>query len=349
MKQASLRPSLTERALMPRNAGHSTDLERSYWFDAQIRRHRYPNARGLAEHCDLSQKAAQACIDRMRDVLHFPLEYVPEERGYRYWHGSFQLPPLWLQEPRAASLLAAYDLLTSMVADSEDPEDEAAARRLFQLAGIPATLRDRLTFETVEHHPPPTEILLTVLNALAHDRVLELDYEGKEHGRSDRRLVEPRVLHNYAGNWYLFAHCRWRQEMRMFALDRMRRADMRLETFEYPRDFDPQAFAQRAFGLFKTGAIQQARLRFSPFIAAWVVDQTWHRDQVVTRLADGSLEMRLPYAGDGLDLVREVMKFGPEVEVLDPPGLREAVLNRLRETLTRYGPPTGGDLPPITG
>lgn len=323
------------------------DLDRAYWFDAQIRKNRYPNASSLAEQFEISLKAAQATIDRMRDSLHFPLDYVAERRGYRYLDDAFQVPPLWLQEPTATSLLLAYDLLTRLLEGASDSPQHPEAARVFQVAGVSRTLRERMTFETVEHHPPRAEIFTQVLQALAQDRVLELDYASKgEAGRSIRR-VEPRQLHNFAGNWYLFAHCRRRDDLRMFSLDRMRRASVLDEGFDYPPDYDPQALAKRAFGHFKTGRVQQARLRFSPFISAWVKDQTWHHAQVATVLEDGSLELQLPYAGDGLDLVREVMKFGPEVEVIAPEELRQSVMSRLRNALDRYAPEV--DLPPHPG
>jgi predicted DNA-binding transcriptional regulator YafY len=331
---------------MPKNAGGSADLERLYWFDAEIRSGRFPSAARLAERFEISPKAAQASLERMRDVLRMPLEYVPERHGYRYWQEAFQLPPIWLQGPRATSLIAAYDLMSHMVAEASDPADREALQRLLNLAGISPSLRDRLTFETVEHHPPSSETLVAILSALSSERVLAIAYAGKEREGIEERLIEPRVLHNFAGNWYLFAFCRLRQDLRMFSLDRMRAVQVLDERFDYPADFDPQAFVQRAFGVFKTGPVREARLQFSPFISTWVVDQVWHRDQVVVRTEVGGLEMRLPYAGDGVDLVREVMKFGPEVVVVEPVELREAIVRRLARTMTRYD---NRGLPPETG
>lgn len=323
---------------MERNTGQSLDLERYYWLDAQIRMGRYPNASTLAERFEISRKAAHSTIQRLQNNLRAPLEYDPARKGYGYSDTAFRLPPLWLQEPTASALLVAQDLLSRLLADSPDPEDARTAERLSWLAGVPRRLRERVTFETVEHHPPPAEIFAGVLQALSRECLLELRYDAKSHDGTTLRQVEPWLLHNFAGNWYLFAHCRLRRELRMFALDRMRAVRILPERFSYPPDFDPQAFARRAFGLFKAGMIREARIRFSPFISAWVRDQLWHPDQRMEVQRDGGLELCLPFAGAGIDLVREVMKFGPEAEILEPAELRAEVLSRLRQAIDRYAP-----------
>lgn len=323
---------------MTRNAGQSLDLERYYWLDAQIRRARYPNATTLAEHFEISRKAASATIQRLQDDLRAPLEYDSSRKGYRYVDTAFRLPPFWLQEPTAAALLVAQDLLSRLLLSSPDPEDARVAERVAHLAGVPQKLKARLAFETLEHHPPSSDVFSKVLHALAHEQVLELSYGGKLNEETMLRRVEVRLLHNFAGNWYLFAHCRMREAIRMFALDRIRSIELLSERFDFPVDFDPQAFARQAFGVFKTGRIQQARIRFSPFISTWVRDQVWHPDQKVTHMPDGHLEMCLPYAGEGLDLIREIMKYGPEAEVLEPAELRVAVIRRLMQAIDRYAP-----------
>ena len=45
---------------------------------------RFPNARKLAETCEVSEKSIQRDLDFMRDRLHFPIEYDPKKWGYFY-------------------------------------------------------------------------------------------------------------------------------------------------------------------------------------------------------------------------------------------------------------------------
>ncbi len=76
-------------------------------------------------------------------------------------------------------------------------------------------------------------------------------------------------------------------------------------------------------------------LRFDPRRARWVAKERWHRDQQGRFLDDGSYELRVPYS-NALELIMDVLKYGPDVEVLEPLELREAVAGRLRAALDLY-------------
>jgi predicted DNA-binding transcriptional regulator YafY len=50
---------------------------------------------------------------------------------------------------------------------------------------------------------------------------------------------------------------------------------------------------------------------------------------------DGSYVLEVPYADDR-ELVREILKFGPDVEVLAPGSLRTRVADLHKEAARRY-------------
>jgi len=52
-------------------------------------------------------------------------------------------------------------------------------------------------------------------------------------------------------------------------------------------------------------------------------------------LADGRYELRVPY-GNPAELIMDILKYGPDCEVLGPRGLREAVAERLAAALRNY-------------
>jgi len=77
-------------------------------------------------------------------------------------------------------------------------------------------------------------------------------------------------------------------------------------------------------------------LRFDPAPARWVSEERWHPEQEGEWLPDGRYELRFPYA-DPTELVMDILRYGPEVEVVAPESLRERVKTRLAEALKRYG------------
>jgi predicted DNA-binding transcriptional regulator YafY len=50
-------------------------MERVFWFDGRLKRHRYPNAARLAERFEVSGKTARRDTALMRDRLMAPIEY----------------------------------------------------------------------------------------------------------------------------------------------------------------------------------------------------------------------------------------------------------------------------------
>ena len=76
----------------------------------------------------------------------------------------------------------------------------------------------------------------------------------------------------------------------------------------------------RSYGIFSGSPKYTAVLRFAPEAAKWVADEQWHPEQRQTILQDGGLELRVPY-NDPTELLMDIRKHGPNVEVLAPTAL----------------------------
>ena len=90
-----------------------------------------------------------------------------------------------------------------------------------------------------------------------------------------------------------------------------------------------------AYGIFSGKADKTAVLRFSAERARWVADERWHPQQVGQFLTDGSYELRIPYR-DERELVMDILKYGPDIEVVGPENLRKQVAEKLRKALEPY-------------
>lgn len=73
-----------------------SNLHRIQWFDQQIRRNRYPNARILADEYSISYRQAARDIQYMRYTLNAPLEYDAKRNGYYYCDTIFTLPGIMI-------------------------------------------------------------------------------------------------------------------------------------------------------------------------------------------------------------------------------------------------------------
>lgn len=66
------------------------------------------------------------------------------------------------------------------------------------------------------------------------------------------------------------------------------------------------------------------------------ISPQWHPRQQGRFLEDGRYQLTLPYS-DPTELVMDILREGPEVEVIAPEDLQQTVIRRLREALAGYG------------
>ena len=92
---------------------------------------------------------------------------------------------------------------------------------------------------------------------------------------------------------------------------------------------------QSSYGIFSGSPKDWAKLRFSPQRSRWVSRETWHPDQRSHSQADGSYVLEIPYS-DERELVGDILRFGAEVEVLEPADLRDKIKRALHEASGRY-------------
>ena len=68
--------------------------------------------------------------------------------------------------------------------------------------------------------------------------------------------------------------------------------------------------------------------------ARWVADEIWHPDQIGQWVGD-AYELQVPYS-DPRELLMDILKYGPDVEVIAPEEFRRLVAERVRETAAHY-------------
>jgi predicted DNA-binding transcriptional regulator YafY len=156
-------------------------------------------------------------------------------------------------------------------------------------------------------------------------------------GRDDStdREVSPQRLVYYRGNWYLDAWCHLRNDVRSFAVDAMRKVSLSPTPIQEVETATLDAHLGAGYGIFSGVADKRAVLRFEPAAARWVSAERWHAKQEREFEPGGRLILTVPYSSEP-ELVMDILRYGPDVEVLAPESLRRAVRDRLRDNLTRY-------------
>ena len=133
-----------------------------------------------------------------------------------------------------------------------------------------------------------------------------------------RWTIHPHQLVEYRGRTYVLAWSEATGDWRHFRLDRVVEATCLETGFARRPDFVPITDPKDMFR--PTGSLDQVTVRFSPQVARWVRE----RYPVHEPAPDGSIVVRLPVANPAW-LVRRVLEYGLDAEVLEPESYREAV------------------------
>jgi predicted DNA-binding transcriptional regulator YafY len=78
-------------------------------------------------------------------------------------------------------------------------------------------------------------------------------------------------------------------------------------------------------------------LLFDAVAARWIAEEEWHPLQRASALPDGGLQLEVPYSNPQ-EILMDILRHGPHVEVVSPASLRSAVADALRQAAERYAP-----------
>jgi predicted DNA-binding transcriptional regulator YafY len=167
------------------------------------------------------------------------------------------------------------------------------------------------------------ETLDRLTEAVGQRRTVQMRYFSASRNATTRREVDPYRLWYAQGGLYLAAFCHWRQEVRLFAVERIRSLTVTDHPFQLPLHFDLEAYVQDTIGVMR-GKPTPIELLLDKATTAWAKDRIYHPSQQLTLQKDGRLRLALSVAITP-ELVGWVLSFGAGVRVLGPPELRDAV------------------------
>jgi predicted DNA-binding transcriptional regulator YafY len=296
----------------------------------------------LQERLECSRATVARVIGQLRTYFNAPIEYDRRTGGYRYVasaDGPWEMPGLWFNASELHALLAAQQLLArvqpGLLKSDLEPLRERI-ERILEARGVPAgDPGRRVRILAMGARRVEAEPFRAVAGAVLWRRRLRIVYHGRARDSVSERVVSPQRLTHYRENWYLDAWDHGRRALRIFSVDRIRKARALGQAAREIPDGDLDAHLAAAYGIFAGRPTHTAVLRFAPDAARWVADEIWHPEQVSRLEADGSYVLEIPYA-DSRELVRDVLKHGADVVVLSPKELREQVEGRLREALAPY-------------
>jgi predicted DNA-binding transcriptional regulator YafY len=178
------------------------------------------------------------------------------------------------------------------------------------------------------------EIINRVNEAALQKKAVEMVYYTMSRKKEGKRKVDPYRIWFFNGTFYLIGYCHLRNDVRVFALDRIKMLHQTKESFEVAEDFDFEEFMRPSFGVYQ-GKPVKVRLWFSPDAAGYIKEKIWHDTQQIVSQKDGSIVFEAEVAGTE-EIKFWVMSWGSKAEVLEPQSLREEIRVEAEAAIEKY-------------
>ena len=239
-------------------------------------------------------------------------------------HSNHLLRPMRLTRGE----LCALELGLTMLRRERTPEehraiDGALARLREAIVKLPEDDPGDAVTASVPVPPGRLEHLRAFREAQREHRKIRLRYRGGGDREPSQRIVCPYAIVFASGMWYTVAHCESSDGVRFFRLDRVEDVQLLDARFATAQDPSVEEIVRQG-RVFQRESAATLKLRYSARIARWIAEREGR-----PLAEDGTLTLEHPL-GDTDWAVRHVLQYGPDVDVVEPVSVREAVVGRLR-------------------
>ena len=175
------------------------------------------------------------------------------------------------------------------------------------------------------------EHIFALLHAIRNRLLVKFIYSKYYNDESDTRTVEPLLLKEFNGRWYLISRKAGEDTIRTFGLDRISELETLRQKYPASKHFDADEFFKDAFGIFVPVKEEAERvvLSFSKEQGQYVKSYPLHHSQkIITENANEvqlELKVYLSY-----DFIHELLSYGENIKVISP----KLLVNRIKKVLS---------------
>ena len=304
-------------------------LERMMRIHDAIQSGKYPNAARLAKELEVSQKSVQRDLEFMRERMNFPIEYDKKKWGFYYTKEVGSFPAFTVTEGELFSVLVAEKAMHQYRGTNLERPLMSAFKKL--AASLPETIslhmadwEQTISFRSSAEPISNLEVFDQLARAAAEGRQLALQYRKPGSATAEQRAVDPYHLANVNGDWFLFAYCHLRKDIRTFVPTRIVSAEETGKRFQRPKDFSIEKSLRDSFGVHSGKAEHRVVIRFNELVADYIREKKWHASQQLKNLSNGSVELSLRLSSL-VEVQRWILSWAGNAEVIAPEELKKAV------------------------
>jgi len=227
------------------------------------------------------------------------------------------------------------------ISNPEALKDNSTQNWMLQTLTVGNTLADCLSIKdrlVLEEIPAGMEYLPVIIKAMKKSHVLLMTYQKFGEEKSPSFYLEPYCLKVFRQRWYLLGNNISNDNpLQFYAFDRIIELKETNQTFTLNTNFQASNYLKDFFGVFVD--ISQKPMRIVLRAYGKMIDllrtlpKHHSQREIATTAEYAEFEY---YLVPSLDFKHDILREGPDLEVLEPESFRNEIQSQLREALDRY-------------
>lgn len=194
-------------------------------------------------------------------------------------------------------------------------------------------MKDRIEYEPI---PSGYAFLTDVIEAMRDSKVIAITYQGFWSGKEATFEVKPYALKAFRQRWYLIAGNTGFDQIRVYALDRIKDMEITVRKFKLPKDFSVRQLFEPYIGVsLEDKNTESIRIKVFNNQAKYLRSLPLHPSQreIETKEDYSVFEYHLKPT---YEFEQELLSHGGDVVVMEPASLKDKMISRIKEMLWRY-------------
>jgi len=212
-------------------------------------------------------------------------------------------------------------------------------------------ITDKIEYKMSEHYKTSRRLnfknhISNIIQSFQSEKIIKFSYTStfNENPKVPKLYtIEPIKLLHYSAKWYLIGYKQNTDKLRVFNLSYIKNEIKILHSENYKNDYASPDINE-LYGIILSEESKEAVIRFYPPINIRMEEIIWHKNQVTTTSKDSKgrnyteFKFQFPhkYAYESDELIGSVLRYGCNVEIIEPEDLRIKWINEIKKMHKMY-------------
>ena len=268
-----------------------------------------------------------------------PIRFNKYRQGYVYDDYDYSIDHIPLNEEELEAIAFSATMLSQLQGVNIFDSFAGAARKIMDAVNVQRLMNEESEYDFVQFEKVPyiggSDFLQSIITAIRNRIVLQISYQAFYSDQPKEVLVHPYILKEFKHRWYLIGLSDEVQELRTYALDRIKEIVIKGKKY-IDRKFDPKTYFRNAVGIISPdGEPPEITFSVRKPQAQYLVTLPLHDSQEIIREKKDEVVFKIK-VHPTYELLTALISFRDELKVLTPENLRKQFIETVRKTLERY-------------